>query len=123
MTKQRWWSFLGHWWGIRHSKSDGSLEQLFHRFALIEDSDWAAVGRDQLLARVDAERVEDRIRDIRGRYRALRGECTVLVGLAQHQPGLHPGPREEQRRGLTPVVAPRVLVHLRRAAEVAHHDQ
>src|SRR5262245_29303416 len=63
-------ALVGHWWGIPKV----SREELFHRFTLIEDFDWAAVGRNQLLAWIDAERVEDRVRDIRGRDRTLRGE-------------------------------------------------
>src|SRR5436190_12485427 len=98
--------------------------QLMNRAARVENGDRTAFRCAQFAVRVDAERFVNRPANVRRTHRAIRHLASGFVGGTDDFSAVDPGPREHHDAGVAPMIAPRILVDLWSAAELAHaNDQ
>src|SRR5436853_307174 len=75
--------------------------------------------RDAVPTRIASRRVIHRREEVRRRHRVVTRVRGALVALAVNLSAANAAPGEQRRLTRAPVIAPAVLVHLRRAPELA----
>src|SRR5687767_1851152 len=97
-------------------------QRLMDRFAMIIDEDRAAVGSDVFLRAVNSqEMVEGSGEIVRAMIDAHRALAASIRG-ANDGAHFHAGAAEGNDIGISPVISPRLAIHFRRAAKLAHPD-